>query len=71
MPECLEDCVGEDSPVRVIVAFVEELDLQALGLEGMDAASPVSPPLKLYICGYLNGIQSSRRLSAKPNATSS
>jgi len=68
LPECLDDFIGEDNPVRVVDAFVEELDLYALGFEGADPAATGRPsyhpsiPLKLYIYGYLNRIQSSRRL---------
>ena len=68
LPECLDDYVGEDNPVRVVDAFVEELDLHALGFEGVDPAATGRPSyhpsvlLKLYIYGYLNRIQSSRRL---------
>ena len=35
-PECLEDWIGEDNPVRVIDVFVEELDLRGLGFDGVD-----------------------------------
>ena len=68
MPECLEDFIGEDNPVRVVDAFVEELDLQALGFGGVEPAGTGRPSyhpavlLKLYIYGYLNRVQSSRRL---------
>jgi len=68
LPECLDDYIGEDNPVRVVDAFVEELDLQAMGFKGVDPASTGRPSyhpavlLKLYIYGYLNRIQSSRRL---------
>jgi transposase len=68
LPECLDDYIGEDNPVRVVDVFVEELDLQALGFKGVDPAATGRPSyhpavlLKLYIYGYLNRIQSSRRL---------
>src|SRR4029453_15809923 len=67
-PECLEDWIGEDNAVRVIDVFVEELDLGDLGFSGVDpraAGRPSFHPsmlLKLYIYGYLNRVQSSRRL---------
>jgi transposase len=67
-PECLEDWIDEDNPVRVIDAFVEELDLGELGFDGVtpeDTGRPSYHPsllLKLYIYGYLNRVQSSRRL---------
>jgi transposase len=41
LPECLDDYIGEDNPVRVVDVFVEELDLQALGFKGADPAPPV------------------------------
>src|ERR1700675_2504769 len=67
-PECLEDWIGEDNPVRVIDAFVEELDLAELGFDGVAPEATGRPSyhpavlLKLYIYGYLNRVQSSRRL---------
>jgi transposase len=66
-PESLNDWIGEDNPVRVIDAFVDTLDLRALGFEGAPEATgrPSYHPtvlLKLYIYGYLNRVQSSRRL---------
>jgi transposase len=68
LPECLDDYIGEDNPVRVVDAFVEELDLYSLGFDGVEPAATGRPSyhpsvlLKLYIYGYLNRIQSSRRL---------
>jgi len=68
LPECLEDYVAEDNPVRVIDAFVDQLDLGQLGFEGVDPAATGRPAyhpaslLKIYIYGYLNRVQSSRRL---------
>lgn len=68
LPECLDDFIDENNPVRVVDAFVEELDLQDLGFEGLQPAATGRPSyhpsvlLKLYIYGYLNRIQSSRRL---------
>ena len=76
LPECLEDWVDEDNPVHVIEAFVEALDLPALGFDGATPANTGRPAyhpavlLKLYIYGYLNRVQSSRGSSAKPDATS-
>jgi transposase len=67
-PERLEDWVGEDNAVRVIDVFVEELDLAELGFSGVDPEATGRPSyhpsvlLKLYIYGYLNRVQSSRRL---------
>ena len=42
-PECLEDWIGEDNPVRAIDVFVEELDLSDLGFAGATFISPVIP----------------------------
>jgi transposase len=67
-PECLEDWIGEDNPVRVIDVFVEDLDLGGLGFGGVDPEATGRPSyhpsvlLKLYIYGYLHRVQSSRRL---------
>jgi len=68
LPECLDDYVVEDCPVRVVDVFVDELDLKSLGFEGMTPAATGRPAyhpamlLKLYVYGYLNKVQSSRRL---------
>src|SRR5512141_945874 len=68
LPACLDDYVEAENPVRVVEAFVEGLDLGALGFVGVDPAATGRPAyhpavlLKLYIYGYLNRIQSSRRL---------
>jgi len=68
LPECVEDYVGPDNAMRVVEAFVEQLDLQALGFEGCCPEATGRPAyhpavlLKLYIYGYLNRLQSSRRL---------
>src|SRR5215213_6285670 len=68
LPHCLEDYVDEENPVRVIEAFIDELDLAALGFSGMTPAATGRPAyhpstlLKIYFYGYLNRIQSSRRL---------
>src|ERR1700674_5684975 len=58
LPACLDDYVEAENPVRVVEVFVDGLDLGELGFEGVDPAVL----LKLYIYGYLNRIQSSRRL---------
>ena len=66
LPECVEDYVGPDNPVRVVEAFVEQLDLRAMGFEGNDPQATGRPAyhpsvlLKIYVYGYLNRIQSSR-----------
>src|SRR5260221_6844603 len=67
-PECLEDWIGEDNPVRAIDVFIDELDLFELGFSGVEPEATGRPSyhpgvlLKLYIYGYLNRVQSSRRL---------
>jgi len=67
-PECLEDWIDENNPVRVIDAFVDALDLAELGFDRVEPAATGRPSyhpsvlLKLYIYGYLNRVQSSRRL---------
>jgi transposase len=67
-PERLDDYIAEDNAVRVVDAFVEKLDLLSLGFDGVEPSATGRPAyhpavlLKLYIYGYLNGIQSGRRL---------
>ena len=67
-PQYIEDSIGEDNPGRVIDVFVEELDLAELGFVGVEPEVTGRPSyhlsvlLKLYIYGYLNRTQSSRRL---------
>lgn len=68
LPECLDDFVDVGNPVRVIDAFVDELDLAELGFDSVEPESTGRPAyhpsllLKIYIYGYLNRVQSSRRL---------
>ncbi len=68
LPECLEDWVSEDNAVHVIDVFVEALDLHGMGFERVIAKETGRPSyhpavlLKLYIYGYLNRVQSRRRL---------
>ena len=68
LPESLDDWVDESNPVRVIDAFVEALNVAELGFDGVEPAATGRPSyhpsslLKLYIYGYLNRVQSSRRL---------
>ena len=68
LPECLEDWVDENNPVRAVDVFVGALDLGALGFDGVQPLATGRPSyhpavlLKLYIYGYLNRVQSSRRL---------
>jgi transposase len=67
-PEYLDDWIDENNPVQVIDAFVDELDLGGLGFNGVAPEATGRPAyhpsilLKLYIYGYLNRVQSSRRL---------
>ena len=67
-PERLDDYIAEDNAVRVVDAFVDKLDLKQLGFdraEPSDTGRPGYQPatmLKIYVYGYLNRIQSSRRL---------
>src|SRR6267142_223158 len=68
LPECLEDWVDASNPVRAVDVFVDALELRDLGFDGVEPAATGRPAyhpsalLKLYIYGYLNRIQSSRRL---------
>src|ERR1700739_753336 len=68
LPHCLDDYVTENNPVRVIEAFIDELDLATRGFEGVvpeTTGRPAYHPatlLKIYLYGYLNRIPSSRRL---------
>jgi transposase len=68
LPECIDDYIGQDNPVRVIDAFVDELDHAELGFNGTTPALTGRPSyhpdvmLKIYIYGYLNRVPSSRRL---------
>jgi transposase len=67
-PEVMDDYVGEENPVRFIEAFVNQLELGALGFskaEAEERGRPAYDPrdlLKLYIYGYVNEIRSSRKL---------
>ena len=70
-PERLDDWIHEDSTVRVIDVFVDELDLRKLSFERADPAATGRPGyspatlLKIYVYGYLNRVQSSRRLETE------
>tara|TARA_R110001583_G_scaffold186189_1_gene346778 strand:- start:8234 stop:8494 length:261 start_codon:yes stop_codon:yes gene_type:complete len=68
-PEALNDFVNAENPVRVIDAFVDGLNLASQGFNkvapkntGRPGYHPATIMLKLYIYGYLNRVQSSRRL---------
>ena len=68
LPDCLDDYVGEDNPVRIVDAFIDELNLVVLGFAGVIPEATGRPSyhpvtlLKIYLYGYLNRVQSSRRL---------
>src|ERR1700710_1371538 len=68
LPECLDDWVDEGNSIRAVDGFVDAVELRDLGVDGVDPAATGRPSyhpsvlLKLYIYGYLNRVQSSRRL---------
>ena len=67
-PESLDDYIAEDNAVRVVDAFVNKLDLEKLGFDRAEPGATGRPGyqpatlLKIYVYGYLNRLQSSRRL---------
>ncbi len=71
LPESIEDYIGPDNPVRFIDAFVDSLDLDAIGFVRATSKATGRPGydpadlLKLYIYGYLNRVRSSRRLEVE------
>ena len=75
-PECLADWIDENNAVQVIDVFVDELDLAALGFDGVAPEATGRPSyhpsvlLKLYIYGYLNRVSRAGDLSEKLDATS-
>ncbi|KAB7781867.1 Mobile element protein [Methylorubrum populi] len=68
LPDCLDDYITADNPVRLVEVFVDELDLGALGFAGAVPEATGRPAyhpatlLKIYLYGYLNRVPSSRRL---------
>ena len=72
-PERIDDYITEDNPVRVVEAFVDELNLYELGFTSVRSKATGRPTyhpatmLKLYIYGYLNKVQSSRKLEREAN----
>ena len=68
LAELLDDYIAENNPVRVIDVFVDHLDLGQMGFEGVQPAATGRPSyhpgvlLKIYSYGYVNRVQSSRRL---------
>jgi len=71
LPASLDEYVDAENPVRVVDVFIEELNLTELGFTGAAATGrPGYHPttlLKIYLYGYLNRIQSSRRLEREAN----
>ena len=72
LPDCLDDYITEENPIRVIDVFLDSLNLNNLGFKTISAKTgrPAYHPstmLKLYVYGYLNRIQSSRRLERESN----
>jgi transposase len=71
LPECLDDWVDEGNSIRAVDVFVDALELRDLGFDGVDPAATGRPAyhpsgmLNLYIYGYLNRVQSSRRLECE------
>ena len=71
LPPAIDDYVDEENPVRFLDAFVDSLDLKALGFERVEPKETGRPSyhpadlLKLYLYGYLNRVRSSRRLEAE------
>jgi hypothetical protein len=61
-PECLEDYLAEDTPVRAVDVFVDELDLAELGFNGVEPEATGRPAYhpatlsKIYVYGYLNRV---------------
>jgi transposase len=59
LPECLDDYIADENPVRVVDVFVDELKLRQLGFDGAEPAATGRPSyhpavlLKIYIYGYL------------------
>lgn len=73
-PECLDDYIAEDSAVRVIDVFIDDLDLSGLGFQS--ETKPTGRPryhpatlLKLYVYGYINRVQSIRAGARFANAS--
>lgn len=71
LPDCIEDLIGQDNPVRVIDAFIDNLDIEGAGFQKSVPSWTGRPPydprdlLKLYVYGYFNKIRSSRKLMAE------
>ena len=77
LPECLEDYLGEDNPVRVVDVFVDELNLEELGFEGAQPAATGRPSyhpavlLKIYIYGTSTRSSRAGASNARRSAMSS
>lgn len=76
LPECLDDYITEDNPIRVIEVFVDEMDLGALGFAGIDPAATGRPAyhpsvlLKLYSTATSTASSPAGAWSGRPSATS-
>ncbi len=74
-PDCIEDYIDENNPVRVIDAFVESIDLKVAGFirpTPKETGRPSYNPkdlLKLYVYGYFNKVRSSRKLMIESSRT--
>lgn len=70
-PEAIEDYLTRDNPVRYLDAFVDSLDLVALGFQKAQLSETGRPPynpgdlLKLYLYGYLNRVGSSEKMGTR------
>jgi transposase len=77
LPACIDDYVAEDNPVRVIEAFVDELDLGELGFEGVEPEATGRPGyrpsslLKIYITATSTAYSPVAAWNTKASATSS
>lgn len=73
LPDCIDDLIGQDNPVRVIDAFIDSLDMEKAGFQRSvpnTTGRPSYDPkdlLKLYVYGYFNKIRSSRKLMTECN----
>lgn len=71
LPDCINDLIGQDNPIRVIDAFIDSLDMKKAGFQRPVPNSTGRPSydprdlLKLYVYGYFNKIRSSRKLMAE------
>jgi len=77
LPHCLDDYVTENNPVRVIEAFIDELDLATLGFDGVvpeTTGRPAYHPatlLKIYLYGISTACSRAGGSNGKRSAISS